>query len=196
MVFNCHKPHPLLDIHAKSTEKWTRNWLDATGLPFSYQRQVWGCYFALLYYGWLQVSVLCRPHPSPPPSTSTIPAATGEVAQVGWRRKSPRHIQTAAHSPHNSSFICEQKAALEPFLMLSRTQNCHCHVVLCLEAENPIPDLPLAICFALMDHFRAWIFPTNHANGKPHRCVFKNRVLIDERVTTKLKQLSLVLAGK
>lgn len=111
---------------------------------------------------WLvQMSMLCQPHPPPPPSPSTIPSATGEVPNVGLRRKSPRHIQTAAQSPHNSSFICEQKVALESFLMLSRTHSCHCHVVLCLKVENPIPDLPLAICFALMDHFRASIFPNN-----------------------------------
>lgn len=105
-----------------------------------------------------------------------------------------RHVQRTAHSPHNSSLICQQKVALEQFFNFS----CHCDIVLCLKVENPIPNLPLAIHFAVMDEtsVHETFQINNHANGKIYKCIFKNMMLIEQTVTMKRKQLSLVLANK
>lgn len=116
-------------------------------------------YCIMAGYRLVQVSVLCLPHPSPCPSPSTIPAATGEyhIWDGGGKVQGTFRQQHTVHTTHLS--FASKRQPWKHFLILSRTHYHHCHVVLCLKADTSIPDLPLAIHFALTDHFRALIFP-------------------------------------
>lgn len=94
------------------------------------------------------------PHPSHPPPLppSLLPQERFHTWDGGEVQGTFRQQHTV-HTTHLS--FASKRQLWNHFLVLSRTHSCHCHVVLCLEVEKSIPDVPLAIRFALVDHFRA-----------------------------------------
>lgn len=157
-------------------------------------------YCIMLSYRMLLCTDLYLPQPSPFPPFHHAhchrrgPTHGTEAAQA-WQ--SPGTFRHQHISPHNSSLICQQKTTLEQFLNVkckSQLSLSHCLVLKSWESHSKSAISNPFCCDGSFQSMKLSKWTTMQME-KIHKCIFKNTMLIEQRVTMKWKQLGLVLAN-